>query len=159
MISDAPIIVLVLLVLSNLPAGFIRLMHFAGAAFIFYLAAIAIRNLIRFDPERDLDNQPNDKTVLKAAVVNLLNPGPYLGWSLVMGPLFLKGYREAPINGIALVVGFYSTMILSLAGMIFLFSFARNLGPRVNRAALVVSIAGLVCFGIYQLWLGINANQ
>ena len=46
---------------------------------------------------------------MNAAIVNVLNPNPYLGWSLVMGPLFLHAWQEVPRNAAALLVGFYTT--------------------------------------------------
>jgi len=73
-----------------------------------------------------------------------------------MGPLFLEGWREAPINGIAMIIGFYLTIILTLAGFIVLFGFARNLGPKVSKIFLGLSAFVLLAFGIYQLFLGIN---
>ena len=73
-----------------------------------------------------------------------------------MGPLFLEGWREAPINGIAMIIGFYLTFILTLAGFIVLFGFARNLGPKVSKISLGLSAIVLLAFGIYQLFLGIN---
>ena len=97
-------------------------------------------------------------TLLRAAVVNFLNPNPWLGWSLVMGPLFLRGYREAPINGLALIGGFYTTMVTCLVGVISLFAFARRLGPRVTKVTLGLSVIALTGFGLYQLWLGIGTG-
>ena len=73
-----------------------------------------------------------------------------------MGPLFLKGYNEAPVKGITLIISFYTTLIIGIAAIIFLFSFARNFGPKVVKIMLGISIIGLAVFGIYQLWLGIN---
>jgi hypothetical protein len=66
----------------------------------------------------------------------------------------IRGWRETPINGISLLVGFYVTMIVSLAVMIILFGSARQLGPTINRALLGISAIALFCFGLYQLWLG-----
>ena len=50
---------------------------------------------------------------------------------------------------------FYLTMILTLAGIIILFGFARKLGPKVNKILLGLSSIVLFIFGIYQLWQGI----
>ena len=72
-----------------------------------------------------------------------------------MGPLFIKGYREASINGIALIVGFYVTIVLSQAGIILLFGLAKNLGPKVTRITLGIASAGLAAFGVYLLWQGV----
>lgn len=76
-----------------------------------------------------------------------------------MGPIFLEGWKIAAINGIALLLGFYLTMIFSLAGIIILFGFARNIGPKVGKILLGLSAIVLFVFGIYQLWQGINLLQ
>jgi threonine/homoserine/homoserine lactone efflux protein len=97
------------------------------------------------------------QNVLEAAIVNWLNPNPYLGWSLVIGPLLLKGWRETPVNGIILLVSFYGIMFASMTAIIMLFHATRNLGPKVNRAMIGLSAATLACFGFYQWWSGIKA--
>jgi hypothetical protein len=88
--------------------------------------------------------------------VNLLNPGPYLGWSLVMGPLLIKGWSEDPVNGIILLIGFYSSMVVYSIVMVVLFGIATNIGPQVNRISIGISVIALVIFGGYQLWSGIT---
>jgi len=90
--------------------------------------------------------------------VNLLNPHPWLGWSLILGPLFLKGYRESPAHGIVLIIGFYGTMIIGLFGLIMVFAFAQRLGPRISRIMLGLSVLALLFFGLYQLWLGMQTG-
>ena len=96
-------------------------------------------------------------TLFKAMAVNLLNPNPYLAWSLVMGPLLLKAWQEAPANGIVLLVGFYVTMVLSLVGTILLFSALKSLGAKINRILIGVSGIALAGFGLYELGMGIKA--
>lgn len=157
LLSDGPIIVLVLFLLSQIPLWLVRILHFGGALFLFYLAVGSYKSWKNFSAEKPAEVKNANQTLLKATFVNILNPAPYLGWSLVMGPLFLKGYNETPINGISLLVSFYITLILCLAGIVFLFAFTRNLGPRVNKITVGISVIALVCFGIYQLWLGISA--
>ena len=156
LISDIPIIILVLFLLSQLPAWLIQILHIAGAFFLFYLVYDTYKTWKNFDVNKKREVQTNQQTLFKAAVVNFLNPNPYLGWSLVMGPLFLKGYNEAPINGVILIISFYATLVAGIAGIIILFAFARNLGPKIVRIMLGISIVGLAFFGIYQLLLGIN---
>ena len=156
LISDIPIIILVLFLLSQLPAWLIQILHIAGAFFLFYLVYDTYKTWKNFDVNKKREVQTNQQTLFKAALVNFLNPNPYLGWSLVMGPLFLKGYNEAPINGVILIISFYATLVAGIAGIIILFAFARNLGPKIVRIMLGISIVGLAFFGIYQLLLGIN---
>ncbi len=156
-ISDAPIIILVLLVLSQMPDWLAKILQCAGGAFLLYLAIGAFKSWRHFDQQKALQFQSARQTVLKAALVNLLNPAPYIGWSLVMGPLLLKGWLESPANGIALLIGFYTTMVLVTLGIMLLFAAARNLGPLVSRGLVGISSIALTGFGLYELWLGIGA--
>jgi hypothetical protein len=89
-------------------------------------------------------------------MMNMLSPGPYIFWSLVTGPVLLKGWRETPLNGIGLLLGFYVTIILGLSAIIIVFGTSHQLGPKFNRTLLGVSSIALFCFGLYQLWLGVT---
>ncbi len=151
LISDGPVIVLVLLVLSRVPVWLAQGLRLAGGLYVLYLAWGAVKAWRGYDAT---DMAPAPSTLLRAALVNVLNPNPYISWSLVLGPLLLKGWREAPANSVALLAGFYGTMVLSLAGTIVLFAAARNLGPRVTRVLIGLSSVALACFGCYLLWSG-----
>jgi threonine/homoserine/homoserine lactone efflux protein len=94
------------------------------------------------------------QTLIKAAIVNELNPNPYLSWSLVLGPLLLQAWRTAPAHAVALVASFYVTMIASTAVILVPFAGARTLGPRVGRTMVGISAVALAAFGLYQLWAG-----
>ena len=93
--------------------------------------------------------------MLKAALLNTLNPNPYIFWSLVTGPILLSGWRETPFHGLGFLASFYLMMILSMIVIIIIFGTARQLGPKVNRALLGLSAIALFGFGLYQLWLGL----
>jgi len=153
LISDGPVIVLVLLVLSRVPVWLVQGLRLAGGVFVLYLAWGAVKTWRGYDAQQ---MAPAPSSLLRAALVNVLNPNPYISWSLVLGPLLLKGWREAPANGVALLAAFYGTMVLSLAGTIVLFAAARNMGPRVTRALIGLSSVALACFGCYLLWSGVG---
>ena len=154
-ISDGPIIVLVLLILSNVPPWLLRLLQISGGLLLLYLAYSSFKSFLNFDNLKKPENNKTDSTLLKAVLVNVLNPAPYIGWSLIMGPLFIKGYRESPANGIVLIVSFYITIVICQMGIILLFGLARNLGPKVTRITLGIASIGLAVFGVYLLWRGI----
>lgn len=154
LVSDGPIIVLAIVVLSQVPDWFERVLYVAGGLFILFLAFNAFRGWHDFDPGAGERNQSNGRSLFKAAMMNALNPGPYIFWSLVTGPILLAGWREAPANGLGLLAGFYLAMIFSLGGIITVFATARHLGPRVNRTLLGISAVALLCFGLIQLWRG-----
>jgi len=155
-LTDGPIAVLAILVLSHLPLIWMQWLRMAGGIFILYLSWNAFRAWKNYSFSPDVKGLSGKNSLLQAAVVNVLNPGPYLGWGLVMGPLLVKGWRESSINGIALITGFYVTMVSCLAGIILLFHFARHLGPKVNRAMIGLSSLALALFGLYQLIVGLK---
>jgi len=154
LISDGPIIALCLFVLSQIPTWFLRFLYIAGGLFILYLAAGAYRSWRDFDWNIPSTETGTQQSILKAATMNILSPGPYIFWSTVTGPILLKGWRESPPNGIGLLAGFYSALILGLGAIIVIFGVASQLGPKFNRALRGISAILLLCFGFYQLWMG-----
>lgn len=156
LISDGPIIALSLLLISQLPVWLERFLYIAGGLFLLYLAYGAYRSWRNFDSNIPSPGMKNQQSLLKAALVNVLNPNPYLFWSLVTGPILLTGWRQTPTHGLGFMAGFYATMILGFAVTIIVFGSARQLGPKVNRALLGISALALFCFGLFQLWLGIT---
>ena len=156
LVSDGPIIALCLLVLSQVPIWFQRVLYIAGGLFILYLAYGAYWSWRNFDTHLSSPGSGTQQSVLKAALMNTLSPGPYIFWSLVTGPILLKGWRETPIHGVGFLAGFYITIVVSLGAIILVFGTAQKLGPRFNRMLIGISAVMLFCFGLYQLWLGIN---
>jgi threonine/homoserine/homoserine lactone efflux protein len=140
-----------------MPSWLVQVLQLGGGVFLLYLALGAYRTWRTFNSVKPVVNNTIRETVLKAAVVMLLNPGPYIGWSLVMGPLLLKGWREAPANGIALLAGFYSILILVTLGIMLLFSVARKAGPRISRSLVGLSALALTIFGLYEISQGIRS--
>jgi threonine/homoserine/homoserine lactone efflux protein len=154
-LSDGPIIILVLLILNNIPPAFLKYLQIGGGLFLLYLAYGSLRSFLNFDKLKKTEENKISSTLFKAVLVNVLNPAPYIGWSLIMGPMFIKGYREAAVNGIALIAGFYVTIVLSQMGIILLFGLARSIGPKVTRITLGIAVVGLAAFGVYLLWQGV----
>jgi threonine/homoserine/homoserine lactone efflux protein len=156
LVSDGPIIALCLLVLSQVPEWFQDMLYIAGGVFILYLSYGAYKAWRNFAASTANTETLTDQSVLKAAFINALSPGPYIFWSLVTGPILVAGWRDSPALGLTFILGFYSTFILFLMLIILLFGTLRNLGEKVRRALIGLSAAALFCFGFYQLWLGIH---
>jgi threonine/homoserine/homoserine lactone efflux protein len=153
LISDGPIIAICLFVLSQIPAWFQRGLYIAGGLFILYLAYGTYKSWKNFNPQMPSASteQPD---VLKTAFMNFLNPGPYLFWSMISGPILIKGWRETPGHGLSFLLGFYLTLIGGYAITVLVFGLAQKLGPRVNHVMLGISAIALFGFGLYQLWQG-----
>ena len=156
LISDGPIIAICLFVLSQVPEWLQRILFIAGGLFVLYLAYGAYQTWKNFDPNLPSPESGTQQSILKAALVNTLNPNPYIFWTLVTGPILLAGWRNTPVYGSGFLLGFYATFILSLAAMILIFGTVRQLGPKINRVLLGFSAVALFFFGLYQLWLGIT---
>jgi len=96
------------------------------------------------------------QTLFQAVAVNLVNPGPYLGWSLVLGPLTIEAWRQSYGYAITLVTSFYVTMVLSLSLIIVLFGTTSFLGSQGRSVLMLASSAALAGIGIYQLLSALN---
>ncbi len=155
LVSDGPIIALCLLVLSQVPIWFQRSLQIAGGLFILYLAHGAYKAWRAFDINIPTSELGTGQSIWKAALMNALSPGPYIYWSLVTGPILIRGWRETPIYGIGFLLGFYSILVSGLGFIILIFGIARELGPKVNRVLLGISAVALSIFGLYQLGSGI----
>jgi threonine/homoserine/homoserine lactone efflux protein len=153
-ISDGPVILLVLVVLTRVPAAFQGVLRCVGGVFVLYLAAGAFRSWRDYEDGPAIEPRSVRSGVWSATFVNLLNPNPYLAWSLVMGPLLVAAWRETPARGVAFLIGFYATLVLTSGGFIVLFGRARDLGPRVGRGLVGVSAVALAGLGCYQCWSG-----
>jgi threonine/homoserine/homoserine lactone efflux protein len=151
LLSDGPIALLVLFVLNHIPERMSFLLQAAGGLFLLYLAWASYRQW-RKQPTIDAKtNDPAPRTLIQAALVNLLNPNPYLGWSLVLGPAVLTAWQRNPAEAIVLIVAFYATMVIFLGGIILLFGLTRFLGPGGRRTLILISAVMLAALGVYQL--------
>jgi threonine/homoserine/homoserine lactone efflux protein len=155
LISDIPIIAITLLLLVQLPPKAIHIIQVAGGIYLLYLSFEAYKTFRKIRQNEVIISQKPVKTLFKAVFVNLLNPNPYLAWSLVMGPLLLKAWDQSIFNGILLIASFYLTLVSCLFGTIMLISLGKNFGAAVNRALLGISVIALAAFGIYEIGSGL----
>jgi threonine/homoserine/homoserine lactone efflux protein len=156
LLSDGPIVVLVVLVLSQVPDWLQRFLYIGGGLFMLYLAWDTGRSWRGFNDETQATSAMNEQGFLKAALVNLLSPGPYLYWGLVTGPILVTSWRESPATGIAFLGGFYGAMVGTNLVLIVVFGATRRFGPKVTRGLLGVSAILMAGFGLYQLWRGLS---
>jgi threonine/homoserine/homoserine lactone efflux protein len=160
LISDGPIILLLILVLTRTPDWMLTGLRLVGGLFLLYLAYRA------FCTFRTADSQPttavppttnipvSQQNIFEAALMNALSPGPYIFWGTIGVPILLAGWRESATHGLSFLVGFYGMMVGGLVAFITLFALAKRLDPGVNRWLSGVSAVALAAFGLYQLWQG-----
>lgn len=149
LLSDGPIAVVALLLLGQLPPAAQNVLQSAGGLLLVYLGWAAFRQWR--SPAEPGSRGSGPRTFLQAALVNLLNPNPYLGWAFVLGPAVHTAWAEHAGYAVALIAAFYGTMVVMLAGFILLVGTARFLGSRSQRALVGVSAVVLAGLGIYLL--------
>ncbi len=161
LISDGPIVALVLFVLTKTPDWFLNLLRVGGGLFLIYLAygaAVTFRasGETAVSSQPDLPSTTSHRTIFEAALMNALSPNPYIFWATVAGPVLIEGWRQTPAFGISFVVGFYGTLIGGFMAFVTFFALAGKIDDRLNRILSGFSAIVLLLFGLYQLWLGVT---
>ncbi|MEJ2291809.1 MAG: LysE family transporter [Deinococcales bacterium] len=152
LLSDGPVLVLVFLVVSRLPDTALEGLRLAGGLFIAYLAYGALRSLLAgASPQRS-----GYGGVLKGAVMNLLNPNPWLFWGLVGAPIVVAAWQAAPPHALGFMVAFYAVMVGVTGVLIVVFGSAAALGPRLRQGLLGLSVVALAAFAAVQLVVGVS---
>ena len=155
--SDLPIIAVVVFVLALVPDVWVIALRFIGGLFLLYLAWNAFRAARQLSDEPAPGAGSHPRNFFQAVLINLLNPNPYLFWSLVTGPILVTGWKQNPAYAIALLTAFYLVMIVCMGGLIVFVSAVRGLHKKMRLAFTLLSALGLAVFGVYQLWMGVAA--
>lgn len=109
LISDTPIILFVLVILSRVAErkflmGVISLL---GTCFLIYLGLSNLRTNIK----ESEDHLGKDNTLLKGITTNLLNPNTYMFWLAIGGPRILEGAQPDFSVAIHFIFGFYMMLV------------------------------------------------
>ncbi len=109
LITDTPIVIVVVLMLSQISHvdPLIGGIAIVGGVFVFYLGLISIR--IR--PVRLSTDTVKERSLFKGIATNFFNPAPYIFWIGVGAPMLIKAYDENPIFAIAFIITFYGLMV------------------------------------------------
>jgi threonine/homoserine/homoserine lactone efflux protein len=154
LLTDGPVIVLVIFVLTNIPQWSLNILQAAGGFVILFLAwRIFTARKTQSDDKTPMANAAA-KTLFGAVAMNILNPNPYIFWSMVAGPILLEGWRHSKVMGISFISGFYGTFVCSLAVFIIMFGTVGKMNPRLNRILSTVSVWALLAFGLYEIAVG-----
>jgi len=109
LITDFPIIVVSLFLLSKL-SDFDRLLgaiSLVGGLYVLYLAY----GCLRTGPVNLEEAHDQPRSLRKGAVINALNPHPYLFWATVGGPFVLRSSQESLLTPVLFATGFYVFLV------------------------------------------------
>jgi threonine/homoserine/homoserine lactone efflux protein len=157
-LSDLPIILLTVFVLERLPAWTLGAVGVVGGLYVVYLGWETVRSAgaASLSQLRHLNATAppsGRRSLLQGALVNLLNPHPYLFWATVGGPTLLQAYAQRPVDAAAFLAGFYSLLVGSKVAVAALVaSQSHQLSDRWYRRGLVALGALLVVLGLLIAW-------
>ena len=138
LVTDPPVIAVVLLVLAQVPAGLVRALG-VGA-----LRAAAA-------PPATAGERAPPAGVFRAMLVNFTNPNVWIWWSGAAGPTLVGAWRESAWSAAAFLAGFYVLLVGGSALLVVLASRLARAGPGLARGLGALSGAALVLFGAWRL--------
>jgi threonine/homoserine/homoserine lactone efflux protein len=147
-VTDGPIIVLTILVVSALPAAAQDALTVAGGLFVIYLGIEAMRgarNVVMSETVASSARQD----LLRGAMVNALSPHPWLFWISVGAPIVTNAWDNAPPRALAFLAGFYALLIGSKIALAAIAAAGRKrLCPRAYQRLSLLSGALLLAIGL-----------
>jgi threonine/homoserine/homoserine lactone efflux protein len=159
LITDGPIVLVVVFLLSRLPYWSMDLLRLVGGLFVLYLAW-GIWRAFRSELAGEahvLAAPGSEVSFLRAATINFLSPVVYIYWGTVSGPLFLEGWTRTPLLGGAFLLCFYSALIGISQVLIALVSGVRKWNPGITRWMLGLSALMMTVLAGTQVWAGVSA--
>lgn len=109
LITDVPIILVSLFLLNRL-SDFDRVLgtvSLLGGGYVLYLAYESLRTgPVKLEPAAE-----EPRSIRRGALINALNPHPYLFWATVGGPFLLRSGETALLTPALFVFGFYFFLV------------------------------------------------
>ena len=153
LITDAPIIIVALFVLSRVPNQDVILgvLSLIGAVVLFYFGVKAMRA----GPLEISEVETKPRSLQKGMIVNALNPHPYIFWFTIGGPTIVRA------SSVAMAAAFVVPLFVCLVGGKALIAVAvgRSRGFLSGRAYVVIEKALGIALCVYAVLLvrdGIN---
>jgi threonine/homoserine/homoserine lactone efflux protein len=144
LLSDAPIIILSIVLLNHLPLTALRVVQGIGGIYVLWLAWQTLRRWQNGRTQGET-KQAGFSSLWQAAWINLLNPNPYLFW-LGQAPALVLAWQASPLYAVVYLLGFYVVFLGMLVGLAVLAAQGQRLGDGFVRGMLLVS--GLVLLGL-----------
>ena len=152
LLSDGVVAAVALSLLATAPDAALRVLAGLGAIAVAALAWESGRSLLASRPaDRPTPDAPPDGVrggLLRAALVNVLNPAPWTFWALVLGPLAVAAWARGPAHGVAVVAAFYAALVGGGVALVVAFGAAARLGARVRTALRATSTVALAGFAV-----------
>lgn len=158
-LTDAPIILLAILVLRDLPSAWLAWIGALGGCVVIYLGVGTLRSPLH-DRESDQEASGSSLDLWRGAVVNLLNPHPWIFWTTVQGPMLIRGWRRDPVTAVVFVIVFYMAIVGSKIAIAWLVARGRHaLTDRWYRGLLMGCGTLLIGMGLWLVFQAISGGS
>jgi len=156
LVSDLPLVIIILVLLDHVPPLFLRLLSIAGGIYVIYLAWNLFRNWRKNLVVKQDEKSEFHHNLGRAILVNYLSPGPYMFWTLVNGPLLLQALHISILHGVVFLISFYGLFIGCMIALVSIFSQAQRFGQRIVRTLTLLSVIILGVFGVVLIYRGFH---
>ncbi len=154
LLSDAPIVLISLLLFNILPPLLEIGLTIFGGFFLFYLGVETMRSARGAElAALAVAPQQASAEIWRGVLVNALSPHPWLFWISVGGPTLTGMWSRGPLQGLAFLLGFYGLLVGSKVLLAFAVAHGRRyLTDPWYRRILFASGLLLIVFGALLLW-------
>ncbi len=154
LITDLPIAVISILVISRLPNKEICL------GIIFLIGSIFITRLgikgIKSKPIEINENLESPNSLKKGIVANFLNPNVYIFWFTIGSVAVVESWSINPLSSILYVTGFYTLLIGSRVILSLIVSKTKAFKhPAVYLVSMKILGSVLILFAVYYAYQGL----
>ena len=157
LITDLPIVILALLVISRLPEIALHGLMAAGGLFVLWLAWDAWRET-GAGLTASAETPTAQQDFLRGALVNFLNPHPYLFWGTVGAPIVIQAWEQSPWQAAGFVFMFYLMLVGSKVVLALILGRFRGMPAHLYHRAMQFSALLLLAAGVWMLyaaWQGV----
>jgi len=109
LITDGPIMIVLLLFLGRIAAirSLVGVIAIAGVLYLLYLAWESWSA----PPPGATETSAAPRSIVRGAVVNFLNPNPYLFWLTAGTPMLIKAWRHSALAAAAFITVFFVCLV------------------------------------------------
>ncbi len=147
LLTDLPIILITLTVVSQVSSTVVAALSLCGAVVVAWFGISSLRSARTADLTA-LEHAPaHARPWRQGALVNVLNPAPWLFWSTVGAPLLVVTWRDSPSGAVLFLLGFYLLLVgMKVLLAVGLASARHRINDRSYRIILTVAGAMLLVF-------------
>ena len=155
LITDFPIVLIIILIMSKLSdTDFILgIIAFAGSIFLISLAYESFS----FKGITPVSSEAQIHSLKKGIIVNFFNPSPYVFWFTIGAPIIIKAYEENLMYAVFFLVVFYTVLTGSKVVIAIITGKAKNFLGSKSYTCIIKSLGILmVLFAFYFIKNGLE---